>query len=81
MVLEAFLRLTSTEREAVDNFAFAQSLLRKGGDAQRRFALISLDIALDGGVTFKGMPLKRARNGTYTYITDQDGPSSSRRSY
>jgi hypothetical protein len=47
MVLEAFLKLTSTEREAVDNFAFAQSLLRKGGDAQRRFALISLDIALE----------------------------------
>jgi hypothetical protein len=45
--LKNFLKLTPAEREAIDNFAFAQSLLQKGGDAERRFALICLDSSIE----------------------------------
>ena len=41
--MEVFLNLLPEEREAVDTFAFAQGLLDKGGDVERRFCLISLD--------------------------------------
>jgi len=41
--VEAFLKLLSEEREAIDTFALAQSLLEKGGDVERRFSLISFD--------------------------------------
>jgi len=38
-----FLSLLPEEREAIDVFAFSQSLLEKGGDVERRFSLICLD--------------------------------------
>jgi hypothetical protein len=41
--MEAYLKLLPEEREAIDTFAFALSLLEKGGDVERRFSLISLD--------------------------------------
>jgi len=45
--MEAFLRLTPEEREAIDNFAFSQRLLSEGSDAARRFALLSLDCSVE----------------------------------
>ncbi|MEM1574163.1 MAG: hypothetical protein QXI49_06750 [Candidatus Methanomethylicaceae archaeon] len=47
MSLKDFFKLTPGEREAIDNFAFSQSLLQKGGDAERRFALICLDSSIE----------------------------------
>jgi len=41
--MKSFHRLIPEEKEAIDTFAFAMSLLDKGGDVERRFCLISLD--------------------------------------
>ncbi len=41
--MESFLKLLPEEKEAIDTFAFSQSLLGRGGDVERRFSLISLD--------------------------------------
>lgn len=45
------------EREALDTFAFAQGLLEKGGDVERRFALISLDNSVE--IKLRAYLLKR----------------------
>jgi hypothetical protein len=42
-----FLGLLPEEREALDAFAFAQNLLERGGEVERRFALISLDNSVE----------------------------------
>jgi len=42
-----FLSLSPEEREAIDVFAFSQSLIDKGGDVERRFSLICLDNAIE----------------------------------
>lgn len=42
-IMKEFSKLTPEEREIIDSFAFAQHLLEKGGDVERRFALISID--------------------------------------
>lgn len=47
MAINAFLKLIPEEREAVDNFAFAQSLINRGGDVERRFALICMDSSIE----------------------------------
>jgi len=44
------MKLLPEEREAIDAFAFAQSLLERGGDVERRFSLISLDNSFEIGV-------------------------------
>jgi len=41
--MESYLKLLPDEKEAIDTFAFAQTLLDRGGDVERRFSLISLD--------------------------------------
>jgi hypothetical protein len=45
------------EREAIDSFAFAQSLLLKGGDVERRFSLICLDNSFE--IVLRAFLLKR----------------------
>jgi hypothetical protein len=45
--MEAYLKLLPEEKEAIDTFAFALSLLERGGDVERRFSLISLDNAFE----------------------------------
>jgi len=41
------LKIYCQKREAIDTFAFAQSFIVKGGDVERRFALIALDNSLE----------------------------------
>ena len=55
--MERFKDLLPEEREAIDTFAFAQSLIVKGGDVERRFALIALDNSLE--VVLRAFLLKR----------------------
>jgi len=47
MTTQQFLSLSSEEKETIDIFAFAQWLLERGGDVERRFALLSLDLSTE----------------------------------
>jgi hypothetical protein len=55
--MEIFWNLMPEEREAIDSFAFAQSLLLKGGDVERRFSLICLDNSFE--IVLRAFLLKR----------------------
>lgn len=54
---EEFFKLIPEEKEAIDTFAFSQILLEKGGDVERRFALIALDNSLE--IALRAYLLKR----------------------
>jgi len=45
--LNELARRFPQEREAIDTYAFSQELMSRGGDIERRFALISLDNSLE----------------------------------
>jgi hypothetical protein len=70
--MEAYLKLLPEEKEAIDTFAFALSLLQRGGDVERRFSLISLDnsfeIFLRAYLLKKGV--KRGDVDTFRKIDD-----------
>lgn len=55
--MENYFKLLPEEREALDTFAFAQDLLQRGGDVERRFCLISLDNAFE--IILRAYLLKR----------------------
>lgn len=57
MLRDKFLDLLPEEKEAIDTYAFAQSLLKKGGDTERRFALISLSNSFE--ILLRAFLLKR----------------------
>ncbi|MEM3612669.1 MAG: hypothetical protein QW090_04860 [Candidatus Bathyarchaeia archaeon] len=56
--METFHELIPEEREAVDSFAFSQFLLKRGGDVERRFSLISLDNSFE--IALRAFLLKKS---------------------